>query len=139
MAFQPNEEKTYIYLVNSFKMLKLFRRYVSIGVVNTVIHWLTFGLIVQLSSANQATANFIAFCVAVTFSFFANAKWTFKAQATPSRYIIFFIFMGCMAAFTGYLSDAHKAPAVITLIVFSAISLLCGFIYSKLIVFRDAK
>ncbi|EKJ5523330.1 GtrA family protein, partial [Escherichia coli] len=28
---------------------------------------------------------------------------------------------------------------IITLITFSAISLMCGFVYSKFIVFRDAK
>ncbi|QJT81348.1 GtrA family protein [Kosakonia sp. MUSA4] len=120
-------------------MLNLFSRYVSVGVVNTAIHWLVFGLLIHLVSMTQATANLIAFCVAVTFSFFANARWTFKTKVTYSGYIMFVLFMGFMAGLTGYLSDIMKVPPLITLVAFSAISLACGFIYSKLIVFRDAK
>ncbi|SEL90329.1 hypothetical protein SAMN04487787_13010 [Kosakonia sacchari] len=52
---------------------------------------------------------------------------------------MFVLFMGFMAGFTGYLSDMMKVPPLITLVAFSAISLVCGFIYSKLIVFRDVK
>ncbi|MDI5399919.1 primosomal replication protein, partial [Salmonella enterica subsp. enterica serovar Kentucky] len=41
----------------------------------------------------------------------------------------------------GYLEEADKCslPPLLTLVTFSAISLICGFIYSKFIVFRDAK
>ncbi|EOE8717481.1 Bactoprenol-linked glucose translocase [Salmonella enterica subsp. enterica serovar Typhimurium] len=51
----------------------------------------------------------------------------------------FVIFMGVMAALTGYIADQLHTPALVTLIAFSAFSLVAGFIYSKLIVFRDAK
>lgn len=51
----------------------------------------------------------------------------------------FVIFMGVMAALTGYIADRLHAPAPMTLIAFSAFSLVAGFIYSKFIVFRDAK
>ena len=88
---------------------------------------------------NQAISNLIAFCVAVTFSFFVNAKWTFKSKATTGRYVAFVIFMGCVATLTGYIADRLHAPALITLMAFSGFSLVAGFIYSKFIVFRDAK
>ncbi|MCT6665790.1 GtrA family protein [Enterobacter mori] len=120
-------------------MLKLFSRYVSVGVINTALHWLSFAVLLHFFGANQAVANVIAFCIAVTFSFFANAKWTFKAQATPGRYIAFVAFMGIMAALTGYIADVVGAPPVVTLIAFSGFSLVAGFLYSKFFVFRDAK
>ncbi|MCI1899205.1 MAG: GtrA family protein [Enterobacter sp.] len=120
-------------------MLKLFTRYVSVGVINTALHWVCFGILLHFFSATQAIANVIAFCIAVTFSFFANAKWTFKSQATSGRYIAFVAFMGIMAGLTGYIADAIGAPPVVTLIAFSGFSLVAGFIYSKFIVFRDAK
>lgn len=120
-------------------MLKLFSRYVSVGVLNTAIHWLCFGAMFSLAGLSQAISNLIAFCVAVTFSFFINAKWTFKSKATTGRYVAFVVFMGAMAALTGYIADRLHAPALITLIAFSAFSLVAGFIYSKFIVFRDAK
>jgi hypothetical protein len=44
-----------------------------------------------------------------------------------------------MAGMTGYIADAIGAPPIVTLIAFSGFSLVAGFIYSKFIVFRDAK
>ncbi|MBG6243265.1 MAG: GtrA family protein [Candidatus Symbiopectobacterium sp. Dall1.0] len=119
-------------------MFKLFSRYVSVGVLNTAIHWSCFAALFSLIGLNQALSNLVAFCVAVTFSFIANAKWTFKAKATTGRYMAFVIFMGAMATLTGYVADLLHAPAVITLIAFSGFSLVAGFIYSKFIVFRGA-
>ncbi|HAU5602564.1 TPA: GtrA family protein [Citrobacter koseri] len=122
-----------------FHMLKLFSRYVSVGVVNTAIHWLCFVGLLHFFGASQAISNVTAFCVAVTFSFFANAKFTFNSQATTGRYIAFVVFMGVMAMLTGLIADQLKAPPILTLVAFSAFSLIAGFIYSKFIVFRDAK
>lgn len=121
------------------QMIQLFSRYISVGVINTGLHWVCFGALVQFLGATQAVSNVVAFCVAVTFSFFANAKWTFKSQATPWRYSAFVLFMGAMAAITGHIADLLRAPPFITLILFSGFSLIIGFVYSKFIVFRDAK
>lgn len=44
-----------------------------------------------------------------------------------------------LSAVVGWVADKSGMAPVVTLIVFSAISLVCGFIYSKFIVFRDAK
>jgi putative flippase GtrA len=119
-------------------MLKLFSRYISVGVINTALHWVCFGVLFHLFGASQALSNVIAFCIAVTFSFFANAKWTFKSKATSGRYIAF-VFYGCYGGLTGYIADEIGAPPVVTLMAFSGFSLVAGFIYSKFIVFRDAK
>jgi putative flippase GtrA len=107
--------------------------------INTALHWICFGVLLHFFGVSQAVANVIAFCIAVTFSFFANAKWTFKSKATSGRYIAFVLFMGIMAALTGHVADELGAPPVSTLVAFSAFSLIAGFIYSKFIIFRDAK
>lgn len=120
-------------------MIKLFSRYLTIGVVNTIIHWIVFGVLLYVFHASQALSNLGAFCVAVTFSFFANAKYTFKARATSGRYLLYLGFMGALSAATGWLADYCGLPALFTLIAFSAISLICGFFYSKFIVFRSEK
>lgn len=119
-------------------MLKLFVRYTSVGVINTLLHWLVF-VILFVSGASQAIANLVAFCVAVTFSFFANARWTFNAQATTFRYVLYVVFMGTMAAGVGKVADSAHLNPIITLVAFSAISLAAGFIYSNFIVFRVKK
>ncbi|KAB8307382.1 GtrA family protein [Erwinia endophytica] len=119
-------------------MLKLFTMYTSVGMFNTAIHWLIFAAMLYAGSS-QSTANLAAFCVAVTFSFFANAKWTFSAKATTIRYAMYVFFMGAMAAGVGNIADYAHINPVITLISFSAISLVAGFIYSNFIVFREKK
>ena len=120
-------------------MLKLFARYTSIGVINTLIHWAVFAVCIYAFHTSQALANFAGFVVAVSFSFFANARFTFKVRTTTMRYMLYVGFMGTLSAVVGWEADRVDLAPIATLIVFSAISLICGFIYSKYIVFRDAK
>lgn len=120
-------------------MLKLFSRYFSVGIVNTLIHWVVFAIVFYGVKKDQALSNLAAFCVAVTFSFFANARFTFKAQTTTLRYMLYIGFMGALSVATGWASEACGLPPIFTLVAFSAISLVCGFFYSKFIVFRSEK
>ncbi|WP_413738985.1 GtrA family protein [Sodalis sp. RH21] len=120
-------------------MLKTFSMYAMVGVINTLIHWAAFGLFHYWAGMDQTLSNFCAFCIAVTFSFFVNARFTFKKTATTMRYIFYIVFMGAMALTVGWLGDRLHAPAIITLIVFSGVSLICGFFYSKFIVFKENK
>ncbi|MCK7098858.1 GtrA family protein [Enterobacter kobei] len=120
-------------------MLKLFAKYTSIGILNTLIHWVVFAICIYVFSSTQALANFAGFALAVSFSFYANAKFTFKASTTTTKYILYVAFMGSLSALVGWAADKSGMAPIITLIAFSAISLVCGFIYSKFVVFRDAK
>ena len=120
-------------------MLKLFAKYTSIGVINTLIHWVVFAVCIYVFHTGQALGNFAGFVVAVSFSFFANARFTFNTSTTTMRYMLYVGFMGTLSAAVGWAADIADLPPIVTLIVFSAISLVCGFFYSKFIVFRDAK
>lgn len=120
-------------------MLKLFAKYTSIGVINTLIHWAVFAACIYAFHTGQALGNFAGFVVAVSFSFFANARFTFKSSTTTLRYMMYVGFMGTLSAIVGWIADKSDLAPVITLVAFSALSLVCGFIYSKFIVFRDAK
>lgn len=122
-----------------FIMLKLFVKYTSVGVLNTLIHWVVFAVCIYGLHTNQALANFAGFVMAVSFSFYANAKFTFNSSATTLRYMLYVGFMGTLSAAVGWAADMCGLPPLVTLVTFSAISLVCGFIYSKYIVFRDAK
>ncbi|WP_324030165.1 GtrA family protein (plasmid) [Pantoea sp. JZ2] len=119
-------------------MLEKFSKYFSVGIINTALHWAAF-YVLYGQSGNQSISNFIAFCLAVTFSFFANAKVTFKSKVSTSKYFLYIGFMGAMAASIGSMSDKLNLNPIITLILFSVISLFMGFFYSKFIVFRDEK
>lgn len=114
----------------------MFFKYFSIGILNTGIHWLIFGLCLFLFSTSQGSANLIAFFFAVTFSFFMNAKFTFDKKPTGVRYFLFMIFMGILNFVVGSLADHFTIYPIITLVVSSTLSLVLGFIYSKFIVFK---
>lgn len=97
-------------------MIQLFARYFSVGVINTLLHWVVFAALVYLASTTQATANLIAFIVAVTFSFFANAKFTFKKKATSGRYVAFVGFMGVLSYLTAAIIRIGRQCCVFTLL-----------------------
>ncbi|EHG7581971.1 MULTISPECIES: GtrA family protein [Citrobacter] len=120
-------------------MLKLFAKYTSIGVLNTLIHWVVFAICIYGLHTTQFLANFAGFVIAVSFSFYANAKITFNAATSTLRYMLYIGFMGALSATVGYAADLCGTPPLVTLVTFSAISLVCGFLYSKYIVFRDTK
>ncbi|PLR39054.1 GtrA family protein [Chimaeribacter arupi] len=117
-------------------MIKLFTKYALVGVINTLIHWVTFALLYYAAGADQALSNFGAFCVAVTFSFFVNAKVTFKSDATTIRYMFYVLFMGALSVSVGWVAEVSGLPALFTLVTFSAVSLLVGFFYSRFFVFK---
>lgn len=102
--------------------------------LNTAIHWLVFA-VVYVVTYEQSVSNVVGFCVAATFSFFANAHWTFNSKPTTVRYISFVGFMGGLSWLVGRGADAVQLPPLITLVVFSLISLLAGFLYSRYFVF----
>lgn len=120
-------------------MFRLFAKYTSIGILNTLIHWVMFAVCIYGLHTNQALANFAGFVIAVSFSFYANAKFTFKSSTTTMRYMLYVGFMGSLSAAVGWCADKSGLAPIITLILFSVISLICGFFYSKFIVFREAK
>lgn len=120
-------------------MDKKFFKYAAVGVLNTAIHWAVFFCMLRYLGADQALSNFVAFCIAVTFSFFVNTKVTFQSTATTTRYVLYVAFMGFLSILTGYMADHYTITPWITLISFSAISLICGYVYSKYIVFKEKR
>lgn len=117
--------------------INYLRSYLSIGFFNTVLHWLSFLTIHYWLDFNQASSNLLSFSIAVTFSFFMNARYTFKTQATWRRYLLFVSFMGLLSFTTGYFSEKMNFFPIITLVLFSMISLIIGFLCSSYIVFKE--
>ncbi|MDM2734338.1 GtrA family protein [Citrobacter sp. Ct235] len=116
-----------------------FIKYTSVGVINTLIHWIVFAICIYAFHTHQALANFLGFSVAVSFSFYANARFTFKQSTTTRRYLLYVGFMGLLSILTGWGAEECGFPPLVTLVAFSAISLICGFVYSRFIVFKDAR
>lgn len=114
----------------------MFSRYVVVGVANTAIHWAIFFVFFQFLGQDQSVSNLIAFIAAVTFSFFVNARFTFRSAISSTRYLLYVGFLGLMSFLFGRLSDIFNLPALVTLVSFSAFSLFFGFLFSKYVVFR---
>lgn len=117
-------------------MWKLFTKYGVVGVLNTIIHWAFFLFFYYQLLQTQAISNLIAFFIAVTFSFFVNARFTFNSSVSVQRYLLYVVFMGAMSWLVGYLADSWKINPILTMIIFSLISLTLGFVYSNYVVFR---
>lgn len=114
-----------------------FLNYAMIGLLNTGIHWSLF-LLLMTVSVNQSLANLAGYVASASFSFFANARWTFKSEATTPRYIGFMVFMGALSWLFGKGADLIDLYPLLTLIGFSALSLVLGFLFSRFCIFRSA-
>lgn len=117
------------------RKLPSFLSYTLVGVLNTLVHWLVFLGLVYSGALPQATANLLAFLCAVTFSFFVNARVTFRSHASPGRYVAYVVFMGGLSYAVGAVGQSISAPPLLTLVLFSAVSLGLGFLFSRYLVF----
>lgn len=110
-------------------------RYAVTGGLNTLVHRCLFCAMVMMGSP-QSLANLMAFIVAVTGSFFVNARWTFKVQPSLGRYLAMVIAMGVLSYLVGGAADHSGLNPVLTLVAFSLFSLVIGFLAARFIVFR---
>ncbi|RON09433.1 sugar translocase [Pseudomonas brassicacearum] len=118
---------------------KGFSSYTVVGVANALIHWQIFFVLTTAAELNQAISNFSAFCVAASFSFYVNALYTFDAKVSVRRYLLFIGFMGVLSLGVGMVGDRWRIHGLVTVLVFSLLSLVCGFFYSKFVVFRGCE
>lgn len=117
----------------TFQLLK----YALVGVANTLMHWLMFLACLAWLDTTQSRANLAGFLAAATFSFYANARFTFSKRPTGLRYCAFMVFMGALSYGTGWVADTLAWPPLLTLVLFSLVSLGVGFLYSRYVVFAD--
>lgn len=111
-------------------------RYAVVGVINTAVHWLVFLLVYYVLKTDQSLSNLVAFLVAVSCSFFLNGYFTFNSRLNIKRYLLFTIFMGLISYLVGRLADTVHLLPVFTLVIFTMISFVLGFLWSHFIVFK---
>lgn len=66
-------------------LTKKFITFGIIGVINTLIHMLTYGFFYNQFNAKAFLSNVAAFIVASVFSYFANAYFTFKPKHKTTK------------------------------------------------------
>ena len=118
---------------------KGFFCYSLVGLANTLIHWQVFFVLRVAVGLSQATSNLVAFCVAASFSFYVNALYTFEAKISVLGYVLFIGVMGVLSFVVGYLGDRWHVHGLLTVTVFSLLSLVIGFLLSRFVVFRGRR
>ncbi|MDU2406859.1 MAG: GtrA family protein [Acinetobacter junii] len=116
----------------------IFVKYVFIGLLNTVIHWIVFYWLYILN-VKQYLGNFIGFCCAVIFSYIMNAKYNFQSKQSLKKFSLFFCLMSTLNLGMGGLADYLNLLPFFTLVVSSGLSFFVGYIVSKYFVFKVIK
>lgn len=113
-----------------------FSTYALVGLANTLLHWQIFFVLRVAIGLDQSTSNLAAFCVAASFSYYLNALYTFDARMSATGYVLFLCVMGALSFAVGYLGDRWQLHGLLTVAVFSLLSLVFGFLLSRFVVFR---
>lgn len=122
-------------------------RFAIVGGTNTVID---FGILFVLTASglDKIFANYISTSIALTFSFFANKKYTFKSEASTKRQIIPFLVVTLIGLwviqpliiwlYTSALGDSSLALFVAKLLATVA-SLIWNYLLYSRYVFTEKK
>ena len=121
--------------LNSRSLFQFFC-YGLVGLVNTAVHAAVFFSLVALGAA-QSVGNLVAFLVAVTVSFFANARFTFKQRPTVAKFFKMTAVMALLSFASGAAGDVLAVHPVVTFIVYCAVSYVAGFLLSRFFVFAS--
>lgn len=116
---------------------KGFSSYSAVGLANAIIHWQIFFVLTAAAELSQAASNLAAFCVAASFSFYVNALYTFDAEVSVAGYLLFIAVMGILSYGIGRIGDTWLLHGLLTVTTFSLLSLVCGFFFSKFVLFRE--
>lgn len=118
---------------------KGFCSYMVIGVINALIHWQFFFVLTVAADLSQAISNLVAFCVAVTFSFYAHALYTFESKAMVFGYLLFSAGMGVVSYGVGRIADLWQVHGLVTVTSSWLLYLIGEFIFSRFVVFRGCE
>lgn len=116
-------------------MKKQLSLYSLIGILNTLIHWGLFAALIEWG-LSQSLSNFFGFLVAATFSYVLNSHYTFQTIPNKKSYFLFMAGMGFVSLLVGFLGDYFHWYGIVTLVLFSLISWIMGFLWSHYFVFK---
>jgi len=119
--------------------LHRFARYSLVGLGNTVLHAAVFVALHGGVGLSQTRSNLAGFLAAASLSFCLNARFTFQTYRSWRRYWVFMAFMALLSLVIGALGDAFAWLPAVTIVVFSASSLVIGYLFCKRVVFAGGQ
>jgi putative flippase GtrA len=118
-------------------------RFVTIGILATLVHMAAaLGLIV-ISKCPIMAANVTAFLLAVSVSFTGNYFWTFQARGSFRKSLRRYLLIAACAflannlVLAGLLA-AHRIGAMKAIVISAAVVPFCTYVLSRLWAFRDS-
>ncbi|MGU9849397.1 GtrA family protein [Pseudomonas koreensis] len=119
--------------------MKGFPALTVIGIADALIHWQIFFVLCSAIGLTQAASNFAAFCVAAAFSFYVNMLYTFDSKTPVFGYLLFIGLMGGASFGIGAIADARDWSGLLTVTVFTALNLMSGYGFFRLVLFRQQR
>ena len=110
--------------------------YCLIGLLNTAIHFFSFLFVLKIIEY-QTISNFIGFCFGLCFSFFMNARFTFKEKTDVRKFFKMLITSGGLALLFGFMGDSFQFSPFLTFCIYIILNPIFGFIITKYYVFSS--
>lgn len=123
------------------KSFKSFIKFGVVGVLNTLINWLIFGVL-NFLGVYYILANVIAYCIATANSYIFNSKWVFEyngenKKGTTIKFVILnLIGLGLNTTILYFLVDIANLNKLISLVIATGIVMVVNYIVNKLWVFK---
>lgn len=118
------------------KEFKQFICFCLIGLINTAIHFIVFISLLKFIPY-QSIDNFVGFTFGLLFSFFTNAKFTFKQKATKYKFLKMLIVSGSLSFIFGVIGDFFCLNPILTFVLYIIINPIFSFLFIKKIVFNE--
>ncbi len=136
------EKQSWKALLNPRELWR-FVKFGITGVMNTLVDFGVYTLLVELFSVNMYVAQIISYCCGMLNSYLVNRKWTFKTQSKVVsgelwRFILLNLSMMLLGMGVIWLGTQwlHCSP-VLAKLLSSGVTLVVNFLVSNFWVFRN--
>lgn len=132
--------------LSSYKgLLEQIAKYMSVGVLNTLIDAVVYFLLtrlIPLFAVYQVAAKVISYAVGMVNSFHWNRKWTFRSNGSISRAVFLFTLthiaaLAVNAGVMGLSLNLLHTPETIAFTLATGASFVWNFALNKMVVFRS--
>ena len=131
-------------LLKDKEKMNHYIRYFVVGVVTTLISWITFKIFrILLPTVNENISNILSILIAIVCSYFMNREYVFKSkEKNKLKEFGSFLYgrLACMVleeAFFFVMIEFTNVDEMIVKMMGSAIAMVVNYLLSRFFVFKD--